>query len=102
MTPLASENTCGAAASIEHTGTEKRAMHWIRRRLWGMMNVAVKARLEPPPMDTLRTLMRALLRWECLQRINAVLRMRRYGPCQCALVLPTPKQQERSESRGRT
>jgi hypothetical protein len=43
MTPLAGENNCGAAASIEHTGKEKRAMHWIRRRLWGKLNVAAKA-----------------------------------------------------------
>jgi hypothetical protein len=40
-----SENTCGAAASIEHTGKEKRAMYWIRRRLWGKLNVAVGGHL---------------------------------------------------------
>jgi hypothetical protein len=45
MTLLASENTCGAAASIEHTGKEKRAVCWISRRLWGKLHVAVKALL---------------------------------------------------------
>ena len=56
----ASENTGGAAASIEHTGREKRAIYWIRRRLNGEKLNSQGAGLGQPLMDALRTLMRAL------------------------------------------
>ena len=92
----ASENTGGAAASIEHTGREKRAIYWIRRRVNGEKLNSQGAGLGQPLMDALRTLMRAL---RCVG--NASHTSMQECLCavmDCAPVQSTPKQQERSES----